>query len=288
MAKESRGKQSEQLAVVSTASTWEDLVGLENFFGAKGKWVFRGHRAENWELESTLERAMRRFNIGQSTPSKLEGGLVRQFSRRAHHFISDAPREEEWVEWLALMQHHGAPTRLLDFTYSFYVGLFFALEDMELGSESALWAVNVDWLDGRLTKIVGANLFKTFTERDRNVRKIKTFRGLLGSGRRMAFFLNPYRLNQRLSIQQGIFLCPGDVSSSLVKNLEALGSAGDMIRKIKINLDQSEYRRCIRKLIRMNMTRTSLFPGLDGFAMSQKMALANTHILVGDWKYPTR
>src|SRR5438093_2893211 len=35
------------------------------------------------------------------------------------------------LEWLALMQHYGAPTRLLDFTYSFWIALFFAFEEAE-------------------------------------------------------------------------------------------------------------------------------------------------------------
>lgn len=102
----------------------------------------------------------------------------------------------------------------------------------------------------------------------------------------MAFGLNPYRLNQRLSIQQGIFLCPGDISSSFVENLAALGPAGGNLIKCVITLDGPAYQSAIQKLMRMNMTRTTLFPGLDGFALSQKMALASPEVLVPHAQYP--
>ena len=57
-----------------------------------------------------------------------EERTLRIFKRKAHHFLDRTPAEEEEFEWLALMQHHGAPTRLLDFTWSPYVAAFFALE----------------------------------------------------------------------------------------------------------------------------------------------------------------
>jgi hypothetical protein len=41
------------------------------------------------------------------------------------------------------MQHHGAPTRLLDFTYSIYVAAYFALESAD--ADAAVWAVNAPW-----------------------------------------------------------------------------------------------------------------------------------------------
>jgi hypothetical protein len=285
MAKKKRDSSS--LAKTKTADSWERLVELENEFGTKGRWAFRGHRDEGWELESTLERAIRRFNVSDRSQIQIEAGLIRQFSRRAHHHMPDPPAQREWVEWLALMQHHGAPTRLLDFTYSFYVALFFALEEMDREGKSALWAIDIDWTDERLQGILENDVYETFTNTDRNARNETVFGSLLGNQKRMAFFINPYRLNQRLSIQQGVFLCPGDISHTIVENLDALGDAGWGIQKIKIELSRSEYQKCIRKLIRMNMTRATLFPGLDGFAMSQKMAIANPHILVGDSLYPT-
>jgi hypothetical protein len=44
------------------------------------------------------------------------------------HFLADTPDQDDWLEWIALMQHYGAPTRFLDWTYSLYVAVFFAVE----------------------------------------------------------------------------------------------------------------------------------------------------------------
>lgn len=51
---------------------------------------------------------------------------------------------EDVIEWLALMQHFGAPTRLLDFTQSPYVATYFAVEDAT--EDSVIWAVNESWV----------------------------------------------------------------------------------------------------------------------------------------------
>ena len=285
MAKKKGQATSERLATVCRARNWDDLVGLQRRFGEKGRWVYRGHKNASWELETTLERSSRRFGIARAELDRIEGGLIRQFARRAHHHLSDVPERNQWAEWLALMQHHGSPTRLLDCSYSFFVGLFFALDEVEAGEECALWIMNVDWMARSVRNMVGEKHYRMYDQDDRNVEADSTFRLLLRSGVKMVVPLNPYRLNQRLSIQQGIFLCPGDVSIPFVANLAALGKTKEAVIKCKISLTRAAYKDCIRKLIRMNMTRTSLFPGLDGFAASQKMALANPHILVPEFQW---
>jgi len=288
----------EELAHKTSATNWAGLVKFHDRYATsptKGRWIFRGHSRADWDLRSGLERAIARFDMGGRTVAELEGGLVRQFARRAHHYLADAPKRDSWVEWLALMQHHGAPTRLLDFTYSFYVALFFALEDMEPEEPCAVWALDLDWTGEQLKRIVGDNWFSVIYDGDdRNIENRTTFKEFFASGRKMVFAINPYRLNQRLSIQQGIFLTPGEVSGSFLENLAAMGhgassASGSLegsLVKCEIQLSKADYQDCIQRLIRMNMTRTSLFPGLDGFARSQSLAFANPHTLVRDPLYP--
>ncbi len=92
------------------------------------RWVFRGHSRLSWRLQPTIERLANEQHISPHVEKYAE----REFKRRAHHYISDLPNDEDDLEWVALMQHHGAPTRLLDWTRSAYVAAFFAAESAEL------------------------------------------------------------------------------------------------------------------------------------------------------------
>src|SRR5215472_16784682 len=60
--------------------------------------------------------------------------------RKATHFLENVPDRTDDFEWLALMQDHGAPTRLLDFSWSPYVAAFFALHNAT--SDGVIWACN--------------------------------------------------------------------------------------------------------------------------------------------------
>jgi hypothetical protein len=60
--------------------------------------------------------------------SYIEKDILTQFQRRAHQYINSPPALSEPVEWLSIIRHYGGPTRLLDFTYSFFIGAFFAME----------------------------------------------------------------------------------------------------------------------------------------------------------------
>lgn len=108
------------------------------FAEARGHWVFRGHSDVKYKLIPSVGR-------GQNTSSSLEKyerSLFDIFRREAHGFLSTVPTDE-W-EWLSLAQHHGLPTRLLDWTHNPLVALYFAVEaDTETdGQVFALRALN--------------------------------------------------------------------------------------------------------------------------------------------------
>ena len=91
--------------------------------------IFRGQSNPKWSLETTLFREYNRLGKDYNKRSlyNIEQMILRDFKRQynrfgRHHLIKD----KDYYEWFSLMQHHGVPTRFLDFTYSFYVALYFA------------------------------------------------------------------------------------------------------------------------------------------------------------------
>jgi hypothetical protein len=91
---------------------------------------------------------------------------------------------------------------------------------------------------------------------------------------------NPRRLNERLVLQQGVFLCPGDVTRPFADNLAAVLSqtpseAKAHFRKVLIANNLDFRKELLHRLLDMNLSRATLFPGLDGFAASLIMRLVS-------------
>src|SRR5438128_12166010 len=80
------------------------------------------------------------FRVDPRGLPEQEERILRIFKRKAIHFLDVVPDREDDFEWLALMQDHGAPTRLLDFSWSPYVAPFFALHHTT--AEGVIWARN--------------------------------------------------------------------------------------------------------------------------------------------------
>ena len=244
-------------------TSWSQL--RDKLAGYDHRWAFRGVANAEWSLQTSLERLL------VSPVVEAERYLLTTFQRRAHHFVRDCPDLSDYLEWLALMQHHGTPTRLLDCTRSPYVALFFALErPLDQNAQAAVWAFNVEACKQNAIDILASensdqtlSLGKPEIFRKAFMREHET--GGLAPQLCVAP-IQPFRMNERITIQQGLFLCPAQVSSSFEQNLSSMNSKGTTFEKHVFSV--TLRRDILSELNKMNINRASLFPGIDGFAQS--------------------
>jgi len=251
--------------------TWREVLEYnEQLCSSKRIWIFRGQSCAAWDLKTSLERATERFQIDSARLPQVEKGLLREFKRHVHRYVTGPPKAGELAEWLALMQHYGAPTRLLDWTYSFFVAVFFAIEKAKPGQCCAVWMLDCDCLRERIKACcTGRDL--DLIRLDPDLKRQKTLKALLEGNAKAVFRLNPMRLNPRLVSQQGVFLVPTDVKRPFMENVQGMFGSDDSpegFRKAVVHVDHPLLEDVILRLHRMNISRATLFPDLDGFAAS--------------------
>jgi hypothetical protein len=275
----------------STPHSWD---GAKRLAKRLLLFAFRGHSEKEWRLATTIERLKDRWPSDLPALWEKEKQTLQAFKARAHHFLQSPPKDTDLIEWLSIIQDYGGPTRLLDFTESFYIASFFALESAT--TDACVWAVNnvqlvaathvieeLDFEDGKAYPLVPEPV----------LRYAESF--ITDSSRQndMVLRVSPPRLNERVAIQKGLFLFPCNITRSFEYNLcksfgfpfEALDSSNatpaktedfgptvsnvDMeIGVVKINLPRQIHKDALLDLYSMNIDAASLFPGLDGFARS--------------------
>jgi hypothetical protein len=218
--------------------------------------AFRGRADAGEGLETSLVR------LG-GDPRSLEGNLFRNFRKYARD--RDVPSDSAW-DWLALAQHHGLPTRLLDWTYSPYVALHFATANHEkFDRDGVVWTI--DYV--RVRNELPTALRQVLDEASANVFSPELLARAAAGPRELdaladepvCLFLEPPSLDDRIVNQYALFSLLSDPTASLEGWLEHHPEVG---RKVVI---PAELKWEIRdKLDQANITERVLFPGLDGLS----------------------
>jgi hypothetical protein len=187
-----------------------------------------------------------------------EKRILRIFQRKAHLLLERMPAENDSFEWLALMQHHGAPTRLLDFTWSPFAAAFFALE--RAGETAAVWGVFPPGVSSRPVRTLRPD---QLIEADEVAPWVPGGyeSHFLPNRNRIVVIGEPHRMNQRLIAQSGTFVMPG----VLHEPVDAL--IPHCLVKFVLNARKMR-RKAMAELYQMNISNATLFPGLDGLARS--------------------
>jgi hypothetical protein len=244
----------------------EHLERIDSACSSSPGWAFRGHASSERGLRTELERAFERHGIATSADRvRLEKLVLRDFGRKAYLYIpheGELPAPDDTLEWMSLLRHYGGPTRLLDWTYSLFVAAFFALASSEHDEPCYIWALNTRKLNQR------ANQMSKGLGKDIEGDDDKT------GGHFRAHFMretptvfvsteNPLRLNKRLTMQRGLFLCPGDVSKSFLENLRAMKMPE--LERFCVCIPRGKVREQVAKLLyRLNIDEEVLFPGIEG------------------------
>jgi hypothetical protein len=239
---------------------WEEIHDLK----MQG-WIYRGQEDTSWTLETSLQRACGKWNIPLTQAREVEKSITREFRRRLHHYTGQLPSKEAHIEWLSLMQHYGAPTRLLDFSYSIYIATYFALE--KATEDCLVWAIDGRWIVEKTKEKYDSPDIKRMLHDPINEEMEQEFGKILFEDPKpFVLTINPFKLNERLTIQKGVFMCTGDVTKSFEDNLKSFDGYKQRVKKFRI---PKRFRlEFLQKLYDINITHATLFPGLAGFARS--------------------
>lgn len=278
---------SKNIYQIKPVGSWEGLRNLyienEDTIG-NGRWIFRGLPKSDFCLVTSLERALRdRFGCDMHYAHRHEKRLLRQFMRTAPILASQTPGEENVMEWLALLRHHGGPTRLMDWTYSFWIAVFFAVERAKNDESCAVWALDVDWWTERTKEHIPHLAHLLINETSNSQAELDFILNVKGEAG--VWPVNPFRFNERLHAQQGLFLMPLDISKPFMENLGIFDVPGEVVRqhfwKIVIKCDTTLLAACLTELHRMNVNSQALFRGLGGLARDLENQILMPHLFKG-------
>lgn len=246
-------------------STWNEYKQFIDQLSEN--WAFRGQGNAGWNLRNAIERTdFIKLHKG------IEAEFVAEFQRGARNYLSRDELPEHLIEWLALMQHHGAPTRLLDFTKSPFIAAYFAFERCisEPNQFIAIWAINYRFLKEHALEVLSSE-FSDDIKLNQNLINERLFEKIFfQNNRSLVFPVEPFRMNRRYSLQQSIFVSTGTSEEPFMQQL-SFGGPETEKAVIKIELPSNLQKQVLRDLQRMNLNRASLFPDLDGYASSLRL-----------------
>ncbi len=216
--------------------------------------VFRGLARSTYSNQSSLAR------LGDGFP-ELERHLIRNFRKYAHR---ERPGNTLW-DWLSLAQHHGLPTRLIDWTFSPFVAAHFATAT-STDADGVVWAIDCaaahELLPDDLRRALrdeGATIFTTELLAS-SAPTLDDF-DCLGTGNPFLLFFEPPSLDDRIVNQSAVLSAMCDPEAALDEWLEAnpgLWHAWRLTVEAKMEIRE--------RLDQANVTERVLMPGLDGLA----------------------
>jgi hypothetical protein len=248
------------MRVSSTAKFVQAVCGLRdawidgpNYFDP---W-FRGQAKASWPLEP---------NIFRYDLLRQEDEIRAEFARRAPQYMTEAVPQDYWG-WYFLMQHYGAPTRLLDWTDSALVALFFALNgDSKYPDDSedaAVWMLDPWWLNCEVLQedsIMLPDFDKIATYLHKPYQSLDDH-GQTQVRPELPAAIDPPFIARRVAVQRSHFTIFGRSRTGLTDLATRPGA-----RVVKIAIAKQAAARMRADLTTLGVTDSAIYPDLRGLA----------------------
>lgn len=213
----------------------------------RGRFLFRGQGGAKWHLESSFDRW---FKGDRLKKNQVAARLIELFQKEAEGLEIERDIWTDRNRTLALAQHHGVPTRLVDWTESPYVAAFFAfgsgLSSREDDPHVAIWCLDTHcaaWAPQSGVEIINV----------------------------------PSYDNLRLRTQLGWFTLLTAPYSTLEQHVSFCPDAEQALRQFRLPV--TEARLALSDLEMMGMSYSKIFPGLDGCARTAVLRTAREQVL---------
>jgi len=255
------------MAIRKTASSLTEFVEWAEQVAEA--WTDAGEYVTPWfrGMTSTRHKLVPGLYRSESGRERFADDELRsEFKRRGLPLVAERPPRDDW-EWYSLMQHYGAPTRLLDWTDSALVGLYFALSAVRMNVKDfaamrpAVWALNAWALNQRLG-VAGALSPEENSIQDYLPPLFQT------QGRvqpQYPIALDPVFIAQRMLVQHSHFTMHGNDVRGLDEMIGELPLESSLFQVV-LDADSDGLSYMNQLLARMGVTETTIFPDLGGLA----------------------
>lgn len=234
-------------------------------------YIWRGHRCDNWGLESTLDRLIKKAKVAKTKQWDFRRLHLEQFQHAVRgRRGSNPPVMENENDWWALGQHHGLATPLLDWTTSPFVAAYFAYINQgdNQTRNRAIYAIQKSSVEKRVNKLIKIKEAENKQEKE-DIASGKKQSGLLSGFlldapvKPQVEFIRPLSdENQRLVNQGGLFSrAPDEKPLDTWVTENGTGNGYTLIKILLPNKDRTES---LKILNRMNINHLTLFPDLYG------------------------
>jgi len=224
---------------------------------------FRGQTSSSWGLVPGLYR-------GSHDPQR-ERELLRDFKSKSMQHLQQVPNSN--LEWLFVVQHFGMPTRLLDWTESYQMALFFAVRDSKTNFADGVvwvlnpWALNSIALGQKSVPIASSHELAPY-DIDAKVNA------------EMPVAVRPSYYTKRASAQKGVFTLHGTMRQGLDELTSDAPSGVVVLKKIIIASEAKKH--IMKQLAIAGVGSASLFQDLDGLASELTLRYSNDYLNEAD------